>query len=65
MLDGEALTIPQQSHREHRLEEEMKRYFNLEDNLSDGISEMPEQEQNVLTKTEILLRLAEHNLIDE
>ncbi len=42
----------------------MKRYFNLED-VFDGISEMPEQEQNVLTKTEILLRLAEHDLIDE
>ncbi len=42
----------------------MKRYFNLEV-VSKGISEMPEQEQNVLTKTEILLRLAEQNLIDE
>lgn len=42
----------------------MKRYFNLE-NVSDDISELTVQEQNVLTKTEIMFRLAEHNLIDE
>jgi hypothetical protein len=53
LLDGEPLTIPQQSHREQKLEDEMKRYFNIQED-SDIISEMPEQEQRVLTKQEIL-----------
>ena len=41
LLDGDPLKIPQQSHREHQLEEEMKRYFNVKED-SDSISEMPE-----------------------
>lgn len=53
--------------REAKLDAEVKKYFNLdtESDFVSKLSEMPEQEQNILTQTEILYRLAEFNLIDE